>query len=151
ADREEYPTTGHSDAFIRFLKEEVQPLVENRYPVKEGERTLIGQSLGGLLATEILFKNPGMFDHYIIISPSLWWDAQSLLDTEPGILSLPGSVYIGVGEEGEVMKKDASSLHEKLRKKYPERVRLHFQYFPNRDHGDALHEAVYDAFEKIYR
>ena len=149
-DQEKLPTNGRSADFIRFLEEEVQALVENRYSLQEGERTLIGQSLGGLVSTEILFKKPEMFDHYIIISPSLWWDAGSLLDTEPETGSSPKSVYIGVGKEGKVMEEGAASLHRKLEGKYGDPVRLYFEYFPNRDHADALHEAVSDAFEKIY-
>ncbi len=36
------------------------------------QRTLIGQSLGGLLATEILSDKPELFTRYIIVSLSLW-------------------------------------------------------------------------------
>jgi len=32
---------------------------------------IIGQSLGGLLASEILMKKPELFNKYVIISPSL--------------------------------------------------------------------------------
>ncbi len=148
-DREAYPTTGYSAAFIQFLEKEVQPLVSEQYNIS-GPRTLMGQSLGGLLAAEILFKKPEMFDNYIIISPSLWWDAQSLLDLEPVPLQTEKSIYVGVGKEGKIMEKDARQLYKKLKRKYGNGARLYFEYFPERDHGDALHEAAYDAFEKVF-
>ena len=72
-DKIKYPTTGHSDVFIAFLEKELQPFVEKNYKANT-EKTIIGQSLGGLLATEILLKKPFLFNTYIIISPSLWWD-----------------------------------------------------------------------------
>ena len=53
-DQEEFPTSGHSKNFISFLKNEVIPLVDKSYQTTT-DRTLIGQSLGGLLATEILY------------------------------------------------------------------------------------------------
>ena len=60
------------------------------------------QSLGGLLATEILLKNPEMFDNYFIISPSLWWDDESLLNQAGTLLSKSPDtkkfVYVSVGK-----------------------------------------------------
>src|SRR5689334_3390117 len=51
-EKKRYPTTGHSDQFISFIEKELQPLIEKQYHTNKS-KTLIGQSLGGLLATEI--------------------------------------------------------------------------------------------------
>lgn len=75
--QKEFPTSGESANFIRFVKEEVQPLVRKWYKTR-GKGCLVGQSLGGLLATEILYFEPELFDRYLIVSPSLWWDHESL-------------------------------------------------------------------------
>ena len=72
-DKTTWPATGGSEKFIGFIEKELQPYMERTYHATK-ERTLIGQSLGGLLATEILLKKPTLFAKYIIISPSLWWD-----------------------------------------------------------------------------
>lgn len=77
-DKKRFPTTGHSDRFIAFIEKELQPFIENKYKTTHS-KMIIGQSLGGLLATEILLRKPTLFDKYIIISPSLWWDNGSLL------------------------------------------------------------------------
>ena len=77
-DQIDFPTTGHSAAFMDFLEKEVKPLIAQRYHCAD-ESILIGQSLGGLLAAEVLYKRPELFSHYIIVSPSLWWDDESLL------------------------------------------------------------------------
>ena len=81
-DLKEFPTTGHSQNFMEFIKKELQPFVASKYQTS-GQKTIIGQSLGGLLATEILLKQPDLFDNYIIVSPSLWWDDESLLKLTP--------------------------------------------------------------------
>lgn len=145
-DKTEFPTTGGSAAFIRFLEQELQPLVAQTYPVGD-TTTLIGQSLGGLLATEILFKQPSLFDNYLIISPSLWWDDESLLSYQPDLSGVRGQVYVGVGKEGPTMKRVARSLTKKLKKL---QVKTHFEYFGGQDHVNILHQAVYQAFSVLY-
>lgn len=52
-DKKSYPTTGHSDKFISFIENELQPYIQAKYKTNTN-KTIIGQSLGGLLATEIL-------------------------------------------------------------------------------------------------
>lgn len=143
------PTAGHSEAFIRFIEKEIQPLMASNYRTSES-RTLIGQSLGGLLATEILFKKPDMFDNYIIVSPSLWWDDESLLDLQPQKSASAKSIYIAVGKEGEMMERPANELYELLKKNNPSNSRIFFEFMEDKDHGDALHLAVYHAFEKLF-
>ena len=147
-DKIDFPTTGGSEAFIQFLETELQPYIESAYKVTD-ERTIIGQSLGGLLATEILAKKPDMFDKYIIVSPSLWWNAQSLLDMEFAAYTEEKSIYITVGEEGKIMKKDAKALYKKLKKSDNPMKLLEHKFLKEQDHGDALHLGVYNAFEAM--
>ncbi len=147
-DKIDFPTTGGSEAFIQFIEKELQPYVEKAYKVKD-EKTIIGQSLGGLLATEILAKKPDLFDKYIIVSPSLWWDHQSLLDLEFQSYTDKKSICIAVGEEGKIMKRDAKALYKKLKKSDNPTELLNFQFLKEQDHGDALHLAVYHAFEAM--
>lgn len=149
-DKIESPTSGGSEKFIAFIEKELQPFIEKNYKTNSF-KTIIGQSLGGLLATEILFKKPALFTRYIIVSPSLWWNNESLLSTKP-ILSnsssvQPTSVYIAVGNEGKIMKNDAHRLVSILRSYSPKKSVIHLQYFPHEDHATILHRAVYKAFE----
>ena len=148
-DKKDFPTTGSSEKFIQFIKKELQPLIDKNYQTNS-IKTIIGQSLGGLLATEILFKQPDLFDNYIIVSPSLWWDDESLLATKPKDFSSKKSIYIGVGKEGKVMEGVAKQLFKKLKKDKPENTTLHFKYFKALNHGDTLHLAAYDAFKKLF-
>ena len=148
--KKEFPTTGESEKFIKFIGDELQPFIEKEYTT-DSIKTLIGQSLGGLLATEILFKQPELFDNYIIVSPSIWWDDESLMKLNPETYQSTKSVYISVGKEGEVMERTAKELYDKLKLINNANTALYFEFFARQNHGDALHLAVYDAFEKMFK
>lgn len=160
-DRKAYPTAGRSGQFIAFLEKELQPLIERSYRTGDS-RTIIGQSLGGLLATEILLKKPQLFSTYIIISPSLWWDNGSLLNHGTEALKTrsgqPLEVYVGVGKEGltptrnpRVMEVDANLLSDKLRSSGSKNLNVYFDYLPQENHATIMHQAVSNAFRFIYK
>jgi predicted alpha/beta superfamily hydrolase len=158
-DKERFPTTGGSANFMRFVAEELQPYIDKMYRTT-ASRTIIGQSLAGLLATEFLLKRPELFTDYIIISPSLWWDNGSLLEFESPLFSTSAlrnmNVYIGVGKEGltpgqfpRVMEVDANLLYDRLMTKAPG-LNVHFDYLPKENHATAAHIALYNAIELIF-
>lgn len=146
----QFPTSGKSAKFIDFIALELQPFIENNFKVNT-TKTLIGQSLGGLLATEILFKKPDLFSNYIIVSPSLWWGNESLLKFKPKPFKNTKTVFIAVGKEGKIMEREAKELHKKLKNLKNNNLKLYFKYLENQDHGDVLHLAVYHAFESIFK
>ncbi|MFC0605559.1 alpha/beta hydrolase [Winogradskyella pulchriflava] len=148
-DKKDFPTSGKSDDFINFIEKDLQPFIHTNYRT-EDTKTIIGQSLGGLLATEVLFKKPELFDNYIIVSPSLWWDDQSLLKLQPKTYSTEKKVYVAVGKEGEIMERDAKSLYTTLKANTKDNTKVYFQFLEEQDHGDALHLAVYSAFEVLF-
>lgn len=159
-EKKHFPTSGHSDKFISFIEKELQPFIEKEYKTNS-TKTLIGESMGGLLATEILSKKPTLFSKYIIVSPSLWWDDGSLLKLNSDLLqknfSQPTSVYIGVGKEGltstkipHVMEVDANLLAEKIRSTKSKVVKVYFDYLPQEDHATVMHQAIYNALKLLY-
>ena len=149
-DKKDFPTTGGSEKFISFIENELQPFVEKHYKTNSN-KMLIGQSLGGLLAVEILFKKPQLFTQYAIVSPSLWWDKESLLRLPPKVLqsdyTTSTKIYIAVGKEGDTMENDAKNLHQLLQNAHRDNLKLNFQYFPDENHATIYHQAIYKAFE----
>lgn len=154
------PNSGHSDKFISFIEKELQPFIEKKYHTTT-DKTIIGQSLGGLLATEILLKKPTLFNKYIIISPSLWWDNGSLLEQNATVLTesfaQQTDVYIAVGKEGltpteipRVMEVDANLLAEKLKGAKSKNVNVFFDYLPVENHATIMHGAVMNSFDFLY-
>lgn len=159
-DKQRYPTSGGSASFIAFIEQELIPYVNKKYKTT-AHKTLIGQSLGGLVATEILFSKPSLFQHYVIISPSLWWNDGDLLQANPILLQdsfqQPTSIYIGVGKEGltpgldhHVMEVDANRLADKIKQTKSKSVRVYFDYLPQEDHATVTHPAVFQALRWLY-
>lgn len=155
AERRRYSTAGHSDRFINFIEKEVKPFIEKKFSVINSS-TLIGESLGGLLAAEILLKKPNLFNNYIIISPSLWWSNGSLLQQSTAALQntlrVKTKVYIGVGKEGltpgdrpRVMEDDADSLAAKIKGANNGNLNVFFDYLPQENHATIMHQAVFNA------
>lgn len=149
-DQKEFPTSGKSENFIAYIEKELQPFIDSTYRTTE-TKTIIGQSLGGLLATEILFKKPDLFDNYIIVSPSLWWDDEKLLNFQSTSYNSAKSIYIAGGKEGEVMERTAKELYDKLKKQQKPNTVLLYEFLEDKTHGDALHIAVYNALDKIFK
>ncbi len=158
--QDRYPTAGGSENFINFIEKEVQPFIEKKFNTNS-DKTLIGQSLGGLVATEILFKKPHLFNKYIIISPSLWWNDGELLKYDSAILKEDykeeKSIYIGVGKEGlgpifdnHVMEVDANILFDKIKYGKSKTIKSVFDYLPDEDHATVTHPAVFNAFKLLY-
>lgn len=135
----------------------MQPYIQRKYQTNTS-KTLIGESLGGLLATEILMKKPALFNKYFIVSPSFWWNNGSILDQDSEILQKSFSqqthVYIAVGKEGltptqipRVMEVDANLLAEKIRNSKSKSVQVYFDYMADENHATIMHQAVYNALK----
>jgi predicted alpha/beta superfamily hydrolase len=151
-DKKDFPTTGRSEKFISFIEFELQPYIARHYKTTRN-KTIIGQSLGGLLATEVLFKKPTLFTNYIIVSPSLWWNNQSLLTTYPNgyksNFTSQISIYIAVGKEEKIMEEDVKKLVSILKKEPRKNLKVNFEYFTDEDHASILHNAVYKGLKKM--
>jgi uncharacterized protein len=78
SEQEWLKTTGGADNFLKFIETELFPYVEKSYPT-EPHRILIGHSFGGLFAIHTLINKPELFNSYVAIDPSLWWDSRKLL------------------------------------------------------------------------
>ena len=151
--QKDYPTTGHSDKFINFLDKELKPYIESNF--KTTDNYLFGQSLGGLLATEILLKKPELFNNYFIISPSLWWDDESLLKQAPQLLfkikDIKKFIYISVGKgEHPVMVKDAEDLFDVLKKSNKKNWTIEYKMMETDNHATILHRSLYEGLLKLF-
>jgi len=154
-DQKKYPTAGHSEKFIAFIERELQPFIEKNYRTNS-TKTIVGQSLGGLLATEILIKKPTLFNKYIIISPSLWWDNGSLLNFPVADIENK-EIYLAVGKEGltptstpRVMEDDVKLLSKKIGKAKAENANLLLDYLPEENHATIMHQAISNAFKVMF-
>jgi predicted alpha/beta superfamily hydrolase len=93
---------GGADKFRDYLARDVIPWATRRYRT---ERKILGAaSLGGLFVLDSFLERPELFDDYISLTPSLWWDdgrvveeaARSLARHQPSDRRL----YLTMGDEG---------------------------------------------------
>jgi hypothetical protein len=73
---------GQSEAFYRFIVDELRPAIAALYPVDPANQTLYGHSFGGLFTLGVLFNHPEAFRSYVASSPSIWWNGRSVLRGE---------------------------------------------------------------------
>lgn len=73
------PHVGGSAAFRAFIRDELIPTIRRRYRVTE-ERAIVGESLAGLFVVETFLTEPRLFDRYVALDPSLWWNGGALVD-----------------------------------------------------------------------
>lgn len=145
--------TGGGDAFLRFVEEEVKPFVAAHFKVDSSKQTLFGNSLGGLLALDEMFKNPTAFSTYILSSPAIFWNDRKVLADEPAFAmrAKTGALHLRIlvtsaGEEqnpkdpGAVearMIDNASELAERLAAVSPRNIVVERTIFPGETHNSG--------------
>lgn len=151
-DLKDLPTSGGSEKFINFIEKELQPFITENYKTNS-KKTIIGQSMGGLLATEILLKKHYLFTDYIIVSPSLWWDEQRLVNNAASFFNsnktISKNIFISLGKEHPVMHEVADKLVASIKESDNKNITLFYEPILEEDHATILHKAVYNAFQKL--
>jgi predicted alpha/beta superfamily hydrolase len=147
-DRSIAPRVGGSQAFRDFIRKELLPEVTRRYRTT-GETAIVGESLAGLFVVETLMLEPDLFDTYIAIDPSLWWNDGRLvkrLAGEPPAIQGHKTLTIALSSDG-LATVDAPALAAGF-----ERVPgLDFQYqeWPGETHATIYHPAALKAFRAV--
>jgi predicted alpha/beta superfamily hydrolase len=99
------PRVGGSAAFRRFIRDELMPAVRDRYRTTE-ERAIVGESLAGLFIVETFLMEPRLFDHFVALDPSVWWNRSALLDSASARLTAfdgsPRTLYLASSNEPEL-------------------------------------------------
>jgi predicted alpha/beta superfamily hydrolase len=94
--------SGGAFTFLQFMEQELFPFVEKNYRAKSKDRTFVGFSLGGLFGLYSLFQKPGLFQNYVLGSPSIWSDNKAILRIEETYADnhkdLTGTVFMSAGE-----------------------------------------------------
>jgi predicted alpha/beta superfamily hydrolase len=94
---------GGADKLYQFIKEELIPFVDKNYRTYN-YRVIGGASLGGLFVMYAFNNNPDLFNGYLSLSPSMWWDNMVMLDRTKDLLlknpKLQSRVYLALTNEG---------------------------------------------------
>lgn len=152
SDREIAPRVGGSAAFRAFLRDELMPAIDAAYPTS-GETAIVGESLAGLFVVETLVLEPGLFDTYIAIDPSLWWndgalaaDARTRLEASG---DLGATLYLAASGQPELAAL-ASRLFADLVAPPLAGLTLVHTPHPAETHGSIYHPAALEAFRSLF-
>lgn len=150
------PAFGEAAAYGDFIAAEVFPLVAARYRADMRRKAFVGHSYGSLLGLQILLSRPGTFEHYILGSPSLWFDRGVLFAREQAYAKagrdLPASVYFGIGgretlapgkrrsrsEEEADMVADLKEFDAALKSRRYRGLHTQVEVFPGEDHASVF-------------
>lgn len=149
ADRYGAPRYGDGAAYLNYLTNLVIPAVTTRYRLDPRRRVLLGHSYGALLAAQALFASPELFSHYILGSPSFWFDERVMFEREADYAKrhtdLPAQVFQYVGAYEAVaagprynrqndLVADARRFESALRKRRYPSLRIQSHVLTGEDH-----------------
>src|SRR6266542_976449 len=147
--------SGGAGNFLSFLKNELIPYVNKKYPTKTENNTLYGTSLGGLFTLYAFLQEPALFKSYLAGEPSLWWDNGYLdkvaiqkigttanLDNTLWIASKDGTAYREMGISG---------LDSILNRQAPKDLDWKIETYPNETHFSTIWKGIYDGLKFSYK
>jgi len=128
------------------------PEIRQRYRTTT-ESAVVGESLAGLFVVETFLTMPDLFDTYIAIDPSLWWNDQALVKSAAERLKKPGwykTLYLANSSE-EKIDGVAEQFAVILKKNASSNLRWHYLAMPEEKHGTIYHPAAIKAFREVFK
>lgn len=139
------PEVGGSAAFRNFVQEELFVAVDKRYATTS--KSIIGESLAGLFIIETFLQAPHLFDQYIAIDPSLWWNNHYLVKNANSLLhNFPTRKKLFFASSNTKSIKTYSNMLAKiLEKKDLKNLRWKYISFPQEKHSTIFRATKEEA------
>jgi predicted alpha/beta superfamily hydrolase len=156
--------SGQAADLLRVIRQEVQPWVNTVYRTIPEESGFFGDSFGGLFGLYVLFHAPETFRHYLIGSPSIWWDDRVTLAFEEEYAArnedLDAEVFLSVGLLEEDPANETSLEHgmvsglrrliERLEARDYPSLRMESHFFEGETHMSVVPFNFSRAFRALY-
>jgi len=162
--------SGGGEKFISHLEKELIPYVNSHCPAGTSS-ILIGHSLGGLIAIDILLNHSNLFGKYVIIDPSMWWDNKRFVKQAMERLenvTRQTLLFLAMANTGkkdkndiEAMRKDTTQttalsrptllLLDYLNTHPNNHIKLDWKYYRDCDHMSVFQPAVNDGLKFLFK
>ncbi len=162
--------SGGGENFMNFIQNELIPYVDSHYPTTT-YRVFSGHSLGGLTVVNAFFNYTSLFNAYIAIDPSLWWDGRRWIEKYESELQNHNftnkALFVAIannlpaGLDTTSVLKDTSintsfsrsvlTFAHVLQNTRPGGLRFGSKFYPNEWHGSVELNAEYDALRYLFK
>ena len=163
-------SSGGGEKFIAFIQSELIPYIDSVYKPAP-YRMFVGHSLGGLTVINALINHPALFNTYVAIDPSLWWDSRKLMNKASQVLQQGNytgkSLYFASAntmEKGmDTMRVEKDTAHGNvhvrenlyfrslLRNSQKSHLQWRWKFYPEDNHTSIPLIASYDALRSIFK
>ena len=156
-------TSGASKLFLDFIEKELLVEIDNKFRTNSF-KIMVGQSFGGLLAATSYLSPVSLFDGYIAIDPSFWWDHQYIVKEIDNInigqvennyfyLSSADKYenFSGATHIFELNRNSHDSFYSKLMSKGISYSKIRIQYFEEENHNTSALLSLYNGLKFIYK
>jgi len=172
-DGKTYPSfknSGGGEKFVAFIEKELLPHIDSLY-APSSHQTIIGHSFGGLTVMNIMVNHPNLFNHYVAIDPSMWWDSRKLLNetktalkdkkfegkqlfigvanTMPPGMDVTRAKYDTTGTTGHI--RAILALDEAIKNRTANGLQYGYKYYNDDDHSSVPLIAEYDALHFLFK
>ncbi len=161
--------SGGGENFMLFIKNELIPDIESKYSTAPYQ-LLTGHSLGGLTVINTLIHHKELFNSYVSIDASMWWDKQKLLKESKPILAADNysnkRLFLAIanrmenGMDTTAVQKDTTGYTELIRfnlqliniikSNKQNQLYFNYKYYAEDNHSSVSFIAEYDALRFIF-
>ncbi|MDG1571946.1 alpha/beta hydrolase-fold protein [Robiginitalea sp. M366] len=140
-------TMGGGRKFLGFIETELLPYLDATYRTRP-YRILVGHSLGGLLAVNAYLDPDSVFDAYMALDPSIWWEPDQMADKVAALqpASCRKRIYLATANQGPQRHARNKLRHDALvaliRKICGEACPIQLEYFPDENHRSVPRAAI---------
>ena len=147
SDREIAPVVGGSPQFREFIRSELMPAIRGRYATTP-ETAIVGESLAGLFVLETLVLEPDLFDIYIAIDPSLWWNGGALSELAQPSLKAARNRVVFLASSSQPEIADMTNRFAEILSN-ADGIESYYEHLSEETHATIYHPAALKAFRKV--
>jgi predicted alpha/beta superfamily hydrolase len=133
------------EAFLADLVDAVKPAIDARYRTRPApaSTTIVGSSMGGLMAHAALLRRPDVFGGALIFSPSYWFSPAIAEETARTPLRPQQRLYLYAGgSESASMLSDSKAMYERFRASGGGKFEKVFIEYPEGEHNEGAWRMV---------
>ncbi len=152
--------SGGAAEFLSFIRSELVPSIEQTYNVSREDRAWFGHSFAGLFGVYVLFNSEGLFQRFVIGSPSLWWNNRAIFSAEESFAAsrkpLPARVFFSVGLLEQRMAPqmpmvtDLRAFVSKIQRRHYQGLTFQAHFFDDETHGSVVPATISKGLRFVY-